>query len=88
MNVIGWINHLRCHTGGRNYGGRIDGIAVQHSFRCGQTPRPVVDTDDADMRVHDTAYIVEIVEGRDTGEREVAATTSEFLKAPAPCGGP
>ena len=83
MNVVGRIDNLSCHLGGRSYGVRIDSTAIQHGFRRGQTPGSIIDADDADMGVRGMACAVEVVEGRDTGKREVAATTGELLKSPA-----
>ena len=83
VNVIRRIDNLSCHLGGRSYGVRIDSMAIQHGFRRCETPGAVIDADDADMAVRGTAGAVEIVERRDTGQREVAATPSELLKSPA-----
>jgi hypothetical protein len=35
VNVVGWIDDPCCHLGGRRYGVRIDGAAIQHGFRSG-----------------------------------------------------
>ena len=36
VNVVGRIDHLRCHLGGRRYGVRIDNTAIQDGFRSGR----------------------------------------------------
>ena len=88
MNVIGWIDNLRRHLGGRRYRIHIDSTTVKYGFCRGQTQGSIIDSDDADMGVHSMARAIEIVEGRDASKGEVAATPGKLLKAPTTRGGP
>ena len=55
MNVVGWIDNLRCDLCGCGYGVRIDNVAVQDRFCLGQTLGSITDTDHANMGVRRTA---------------------------------
>ena len=84
MNVVGWIDDLRCDLCGCGYGVRIDNVAVQDRFCRGQTLGSITDTDHANMGVRRTARRVEVIESRYSSKREVTATAGEFLKTPPP----
>src|SRR4051794_35708037 len=82
MNVVRRINSLCRQLCSRGYRVRINHTAVKHGFRRWQTSRSIVYTDDADMRVHGSTYVVEVVKRGDAGQGEIAATARELPKAP------